>query len=214
MLSQLKNPDGTPVTITDQMLTQSTIRSEVAMSTGATTFHIPITVNDAQNGQNSQFNTMRLLTLQDLFVVTELSVQVAKPTSATDAAFEIFTYPTLETFTANANAAILGAFNNGYISYTNNNRVITPYWDLKRHLKTPVTQYQLHTGFATGTATFDAQDGSTDGFYPVEPGWVLSGGANMQMNINLPAAMANVDANSRFIVQARGILLQNLSGIR
>ena len=214
IIAGLKRPDGSPVQITDQMLTQSTLRSEILMSTGSTQFHIPITVNDAQNGQ-AAFITENRLNLQDLFCVTELFVGCAKPTGANDGSFEVFPYPTLAEFTANANSAILGAFNNGSISYTNNNRVVTPYWDLKRHLKTSLQQYQLHPGYAANANAYaDSQDGASDGYYPVEPGWILSGGSNMQMTLNLPAAMANVDANSRFIVMFRGILLQNLSGIR
>ena len=50
------------------VLSQSYIRSEVAMSTSTTSYQIPILVNST--GANTNFATNNLLQLQDAFVVS------------------------------------------------------------------------------------------------------------------------------------------------
>src|ERR1700694_1822773 len=93
-------------------LTQSFLRSEVLMSTSQSRLHLPVLVTDAQNG--NAFNTERRLQLTDVFVVSSLNVQVAKPASSTDPAYDTFNFADLSVFTTSGvPAAIKGAYSNG-----------------------------------------------------------------------------------------------------
>jgi hypothetical protein len=201
-------------TVNDQMFTQSTIRGEVVLTATATQFHIPISVNDPLQGQN-QFNTERRLGLQDLFGVTSMAVFIALPSGSADASYDLFTYPTLEKFSGAQSNALRGFYANGYMKYTNNGTIVTPYWDLKQHYKVPNQQFNAVPYYAANTTGYiDEVMGTVDGFIPVSPSWVFSGASNMDMNVNIPANMASVAANTRLVVLFRGILFQNLSGVR
>jgi hypothetical protein len=65
-----------------------------------------------------------------------------------------------------------------------------------------------------GTTTIDQQDGSSSGFYPIEPGWVLVGSKNNILTVSLPNAMAAVETNSRAILILRGHTAQNVTPVR
>jgi len=203
-------------TVDDQMITQATLRSEVLLNTSSTNFHVPVNQNDSITG-SSQYNTENRLGLQDLFVVSSIAVLVAKPASGTDGAFRAYTYPSAQVFSgAGTAAALYGAFSNGYIRYENNGQLVLPYWDLLRHLKVPNQQYfdKPYYSAANTQSYNDEQNGEVDGFEVVQPGFVLSGASKVNMNIVLPTALAAVEANSRIIVLQRGLILQNLSGVR
>jgi len=78
------------------VLSQSYIRSEVAMSTSTTSYQIPILTNST--GANTNFPTNQLLQLQDAFVVASIGVFVSAPAASTTTAFPLFTYPNAVTF--------------------------------------------------------------------------------------------------------------------
>lgn len=203
-------------TVNDQMITQATLRSEVLLNTTQTTFHIPVNQNDSVTGSN-QYITEKRLGIQDLFVVTSIMVGVAKPSSTTDGLFRVYNYPSIQQFSAaNEQSSLLGLFSNGYMRYENNGQVVIPYWDLLRHLKLPNQQFFDKPYYsASNTQQYlDEQNGSVDGFEPVQPGFVLSGASNINMNIILPSALTATPATSRLVVMQRGLLLQNLSGVR
>ena len=193
------------------VLSQSVIRSEVAMSLTLANYHVPILNNDTQNG--AQFNTEIRLDLQDVFVVSQLGLFVAKPSSAADAGFEIFPYPTLKQFsTAGTSAALLGAYSNGQFQLIVDNKQILPQWDLFRHLRVPNQQSVTNAYYTTsGITLLDEVDGASDGFYPVEPNFILSGNSKFSWSIVLPQALAAIEANSRFVVLIRGIKAQNVT---
>jgi len=65
-------------------ITQSYLRSEVALSTSSANYHIPVLVNDTQNGA-VRINERRL-NLQDIFVATEWSVTFGIGSATTTAA--------------------------------------------------------------------------------------------------------------------------------
>ena len=72
------------------VLSQSYIRSEVAMSTSTTSYQIPILVNSVGG---SNFATNNLLNLQDAFVVSSIGVFLSIPAASTTTAFPLYTYP-------------------------------------------------------------------------------------------------------------------------
>lgn len=198
-------------------LTQSFIRSEVAMATTQSRLHLPVLVTDAQNG--NAFNTERRLQLTDVFIVSSLNVQVAKPSSATATNFDTFNFGDPGVFsTANCASSILGAYKNGFLSMIVDNDQMLPAWDLEQHYKSPATQATTnpllaYAGATTTISNINAVDGSNDGIVPCEPNFILTGNSNIDFSLNLIGAMAAVEASSRWIIRLRGVLAQNCSKV-
>lgn len=197
--------------VNQAVLSQSYLRSEIAMSTSTTSYHVPVLVNDTQNG--NAFATENRLNLQDAFVVSSIGIFVAAPAASTTTAFPYFTYPNAQTFSTVGAAAALYNLYNGSLSITINNRQIVPSWDIYRHLYVPQTQQATATG--TNTA-IDQNDASEFGYYPVEPNLVLVGSKNNQISLNLPSAIGTLQASTapRIVVIFRGILGQNITPVR
>lgn len=197
--------------VNQAVLSQSYLRSEVAMSTSTTSYHIPVLVNDTQNG--NAFATENRLNLQDAFVVSSIGIFVSAPAASTTTAFPYFTYPNAQTFSTVGAATALYNLYNGSMSITVNNRQIVPAWDIYRHLYVPQTQQASATG--TNTA-IDQNDAAEYGYYPVEPNLVLVGSKNNQISLNLPSAIGTLQASTapRIVVIFRGILGQNITPVR
>jgi hypothetical protein len=191
------------------VLSQSYIRSEVALSASTTSYHIPVLVNDTQQSA-SAFNTENRLQLQDAFVVSSIGIFVAAPGSATDTEFKLYSYNNAVTFSGAGEADALLSLYNGNLSWVVNNRQIIPSWPVMNHFVVPQTQEDTQAG---GNSGFDQFDSET-GFFPMEPNAVLVGSKNNQISINLPSALAAVKASSRLVVIFRGILAQNVTPVR
>ena len=196
--------------VNQAVLSQSYIRSEVAMSTTVTNYHIPVLVNDSQNG--SAFLTENRLNLQDAFVISSIGIFVAKPAASTTTAFPLYTYPNASAFSTSGAADALYNLYNGQMNVVVNNRQIVPSWDLYRHLYAPQTQQ----GAASTATTIDQNDASEFGYYPCEPNIVLVGSKNNQISLQLPAAIGTLQASTapRIVVIFRGILAQNVTPVR
>jgi len=192
------------------VLSQSYIRSEVAMSTSTTSYQIPILVNSVGAGTN--FATNNLLNLQDAFVVSSIGVFVAIPAASTTTAFPLYTYPNATAISTVGAAAALYNLYNGKLSVVVNNRQILPSWDLYRHLYVPQTQQ----GAAATATTIDQNDATEFGYYPVEPNIVLVGSKNNVISLELPGAISTLQATTapRIVVIMRGILAQNVTPVR
>ena len=192
------------------VLSQSYIRSEVAMSTSTTSYQVPILVNST--GSNTNFATNNLLNLQDAFVVSSIGVFVAIPAASTTTAFPLYTYPNASAFTTSGASAALYNLYNGKLSVVVNNRQIVPSWDLYRHLYVPQTQQ----GAAATATTIDQNDATEFGYYPVEPNIVLVGSKNNVISLELPGAISTLQAGvaPRIVVIMRGILAQNVTPVR
>lgn len=192
------------------VLSQSYIRSEVAMSTSTTSYQVPILVNST--GSNTNFATNNLLNLQDAFVVSSIGVFVAIPAASTTTAFPLYTYPNASAFTTSGASAALYNLYNGKLSVVVNNRQIVPSWDLYRHLYVPQTQQ----GAAATATTIDQNDATEFGYYPVEPNIVLVGSKNNVISLELPGAISTLQASvaPRIVVIMRGILAQNVTPVR
>ena len=190
-------------------LTQSYLRSEVALSTSIANYHLPVLVNDTQNGA-SRIN-QKSLNLQDIFVLTDLAVYIGVG-SATSTKAQLYSYPNSSIFTA-ATDDDLWSIYNGYLNLTINNEQVLPAWDVLRHYFAPQTQGGV--GITAQTVfPVDQFDASNDGFYPVEPGIVMNGAANINFQLTANGAPASVLANSFICVIQRGILCQNVTTVK
>lgn len=205
--------DAAGLSTSATVLSQSFLRSEVAMSTSTTSYHIPILVNDNQNGATSSYNTSSLLALQDAFVVSSIFIGWANPTSATDAAFIPQSYPNAQIAGTQAIATALQAIYSSNLQVTVNNRQILTGWDTLRHYYVPQTQQVAAASLTTGISQADL---SENGFYPVEPNLVFVGSKNNQVTLNFPQALSAVPASTfgRLVVIFRGILAQNATSVR
>ena len=190
------------------VLSQSYIRSEVAMSTSTTSYQIPILVNSATNN----FATNNLLNLQDGFVVSSIGIFVSIPATSTTTAFRLYTYPNTTAFSTAGAATALYNLYNGKMSVVINNRQILPSWDILRHLYVPQTQQDV----LAPTTKQDQNDATEFGYYPVEPNLVLVGSKNNVINLELPGAISVLEAGTapRIVVIMRGILAQNVTPVR
>ena len=190
-------------------LTQSYLRSEVALSTSIANYHLPVLVNDTQNGA-SRIN-QKSLNLQDIFVLTDLAVYIGVG-SATSTKAQLYSYPNSSIFTS-ATDDDLWSIYNGYLNLTINNEQVLPAWDVLRHYFAPQTQGGV--GITAQTVfPVDQFDASNDGFYPVEPGIVMNGAANINFQLTANGAPATVLADSFIAVVQRGILCQNVTTVK
>jgi len=187
--------------------TQSFLRSEVLLTTSSASYSVPILVN--QNTSNANVR-LSLLNLQDLFVVSELSVFLVSGAN-TNGAAPFYEYPDPTAFSTGA-AQLMNVYN-GSMSIIANNQQILPKWDILKHYFVPQTQKGVGVTAQT-VFPINQVDGSEDTVYPVEPNIVINGAANYQINLNLPAAPTTLDSNTYVAFLFRGILLQNCTSIK
>jgi len=215
LMASLKNADGSLMfrNLQNAILVQSTLRGEIQLNTSNTSYNVPVLQNSQGAGVNAATPTSNLLSLQDAFVCTSISVQIAKKASLTDTAFGTYTYAPASVFsTAGTATAAIGMFSNGYLKYTNNQQVVAPYWDLRRHYNVPFQQPATAAYYTGSNINYiGSVDASTDGFYPVQPGWFFNGSGNVQLTLNLPGALAAVETYEFAILYFAGFLLQNAS---
>ena len=192
------------------VLSQSYIRSEVAMSTSTTSYQIPVLINST--GANTNFATNQLLQLQDAFVVSSIGIFAAIPATSTTTAFRLYTYPNTTAFSTAGAANALYNLYNGKMSVVINNRQIMPAWDIYKHLYVPQTQQDV----LAPTTKQDQNDASEFGYYPVEPNIVLVGSKNNVISLELPGAISVLEAGTapRIVVIMKGILAQNSTSVR
>jgi len=205
--------DAAGLSTSATVLSQSYLRTEVAMSTSTTSYHIPILVNDNQNGATSAYNTSNLLNLQDAFVVSSIFIGWANPTSVTDTAFIPQSYPNAQIAGTQAIATALQGIYSSNLTVNINNKQILTGWDTLRHYYVPQTQQVAVASLTSGISQADL---SENGFYPVEPNLVFVGSKNNQVTLNLPAALSAVPTSTygRIVLIFRGILAQNCTSVR
>jgi hypothetical protein len=195
------------------VLSQSYLRSELALSTSKTQYQFPILINDSSQG--SITNTSFLLNLQDCFYISAIGVYFAKPSSSTDTTFQLVTYPNASIFSTSNTASSLYSFYNGNMQMTINNRQVVSGIDIYRFYNVPQVQTTANADYTTSGINYkDQQDGSSSALYPIEPGIVLSGSKQNVITINLPAALAAVETNSRVVLYMTGHLAQNVTSVR
>lgn len=189
------------------ILSQSYLRLERVAATGVTNYQFGVLVNDQPGGSTIRPNEVRL-NLQDSFFVSSIQLFTYNTTNATDTDAVLRTYPDRFVYTTAGAAQALYQLYNGQLSLTVNNRVITPTWDLMRHLVVPQTQQ--NATLASGV-NIDQFEGGTYGEYACEPNWVLIGSKNNNLTINLPNAISTLQASSTTVIclVLRGVLAQN-----
>lgn len=198
------------------VLTQSELRSEIPLNTTTTQYRVPILVNDNPYQQGT-FLSEKRLNLQDAFVVGTFGLFLAVPSGATDYTFPLFTYPSLPIATGAAGFTIpqglaMGALYNGYMSLNVSQKTLMTYWDLWKHYKVNQTQQGVIVTAQT-VLPLNQTDGTTDGFYPVEPNLLHIGSTNIVMTLNLPEAISALPANTRVVIIQRGVLAQNVTSV-
>jgi len=197
------------------VLSQSYLRLEVALSTTITSYQFPVLVNDVSSSNTTSFNTEQRLNLQDAFVVSQMGLFFAVPSSSTSNSFPLYTYANPYGFSSANTGASINNWYNSSLSLTVNNRQIVPAYDLYRHKYVPQQQQASGAYYTSSGINFvDQQDGSSDGFYPIEPSWVLVGSKQNVLTVQLNQAMTAVEANSRAIIIFRGHLGQNVTPVR
>jgi hypothetical protein len=196
------------------VLSQSFLRLEISLSITKTLYQFPILVNDNTNG--AQKNTETRLNLQDAFICSSLGLFFAAPAAATDSNFPLFSYPDPRTFTTANAASSLYQFYNSSMNITINNRQVVPAFDCLRFLQVPNQQSATNAYYATTGPTFLNEFNEGTGFVPIEPGWTFVGSKNNVLQIQLPNAMAAVQAatDSRVVLIMRGHLAQNVTPVR
>jgi hypothetical protein len=196
--------------VSQAVLTQSYVRSEVAISASVTNYRLPIVVTD---NSSTIFNTERRVNLQDVHVVSSLFIGLAAPSSSTDAAFPVCSYPSIGAGFSAAEADAALTLYNGFLSIQVNNQNVLPAYDILRSYYVPQTQGGV--GITAQTIfPIDQWDAGDNGFYPIEPNLLLNGGANIVASIVLPAAIATVKSNSRIVAIFRTILCQNVTSVK
>jgi len=149
---------GLGYSVDQAVLTQSYLRSEVALSTSIANYHLPVLVNDTQNGA-VRVNEKRL-NLQDIFVASEISVLIGVGAS-TNTKAALYTYPNGVIFTSATDDDLLSIYN-GSLNLTINNQQVLPAWDVYRHYCVPQTQGGV--GITAQTIfPVDQNDGAADG---------------------------------------------------
>lgn len=194
------------------ILSQSYLRLEVKATSTKTAYQFGVLVNDAPAGATTR-PTENRLNLQDAFYTSSVQMFVSKVASETATDMTLASYPNIRNFgtVATDNSGLYQLYN-GYLSLTVNNRVITPSWDLYRHLSIPQTQ-QTGTLPATAASTvaYDQFEGLSSGSCACEPNWVLIGSKNNNLSLNLPAAITTVTNFTYIVLILRGVLAQNVT---
>ena len=195
------------------VLTPSFLRSEVLLSTSSASYHVPVLVNDNQNGTPTVRESR--LALQDLFIVAGIQIILTSGASTSGSA-KSYTYPNLTAFSTGA--AQLYNLYNGYFNIQVNNQNVLPKWSILQHLDVQRTQQNTNFNSATATSpaqyTIDSANFDTDSFIVCEPNIVLNGASNINANIVLPAAPSALDANTYVSVNWYGILAQNCTSVK
>ena len=195
------------------VLTPSFLRSEVLLSTSAASYHVPVLINDNQNGTPTVRE--QRLALQDLFIVSSIQILLTSGSSTTGSA-KSYTYPNLTAFPTGA-AQLYNVYN-GYFNIQVNNQNVLPKWSLLQHLDIPQTQQNTNFNAATATspAQYSIDQVSMDqyGLQVCEPNIVLNGASNINASIVLPAAPSAVDANTYVATLWYGILAQNCTSVK
>jgi hypothetical protein len=195
------------------VLTPSFLRSEFLLTTSSAAYHVPVLINDNQNGTPTVRE--QRLALQDLFIVSSIQILLTSGSSTTGSARN-YTYPNLTAFPTGA--AQLYNLYNGYFNIQVNNQNVLPKWSVLQHLDVP--QEQQNTNFNVASVTSPAQfsidqaDMSTYSWQVCEPNLVLNGASNINASIILPAAPSAVDANTYVATLWYGILAQNCISVK
>ena len=195
------------------VLTPSFLRSEVLLTTSSAQYHVPVLVNDNQNGTPTVRE--QRLALQDLFIVAQIQFLLVSGSSTTGSA-KNYTYPNLTAFSTGA-AQLYNVYN-GYFNIQVNNQNVLPKWSMLQHLDIPQTQQNTNFNAATATSpsqyTIDQVSMDQFALQVCEPNIVLNGASNINASIVLPAAPSTLDSNTYVACLWYGVLAQNCTSVK
>lgn len=208
------------------VLSSGYLQTSVELSQTSTQYTFPVLANSASAQSILQAPTDQRLQLQDAFFVSSMGFFLQIPTTTDGVTISqykdmLLTFPS-GYFYPDFNILIMRALWNAYISITVNQEIVIPFWDTQRHLKINQTQYPTtNGGFPINAffAPFDEVDGSTDGYYPVEPNIILWGSGNNVINFNLPQSLNTTGVawtgsyKPRIVLKFRGVLAQNCTTV-
>lgn len=230
---RLLAPDGpfklTPAQIRNRVIcSQSFLRLEATLQRNVTDYKFPVTITQQHTNGTPVSITEQRLQLQDSFFASHIGYfLVVDRTADLNTGFKntLLTYPTGRNQAFN-NSYITGPLRllwDGKLQLTVMNRVQCPAWDTFRHLYVPETQSPYYQGVPpSGVIASDEQDGSMDGFYPIEPLWTLIGSKNNDLTLSLPENPgASIEAggsgaftgNYKLVIILRGVLAQNSTDV-
>lgn len=191
-------------------LTQSALRLENLIATNRTNYVFAVLVNAVNNSSNTVFNTEIRLNQQDSFITSSLRFYIGEPSSAVDATWVDYTYPSPVVFSTAGEAAALETLYKGQLKITVNNVVVLPTMSLSRFRFVPFAQKATAAANQNGIGD-DSIDSSSDGLTMIEPNVILVGSKNSIVEINLPAAVGTIAAAgfTRMGLEFRGLLAQN-----
>lgn len=220
-------------------ITQGYLWTEATLLPSRQVIQFPL-IDTQQVASSPVTPTMRLLTMQDSFMISTLSyflMQYAYDETQQNPIFDIDTItwaPITYVSTWNNNDTEVNfapgcamLWIGAYLSLEVNKKMLIPYWDCYRHYKAPMAQ--ATPSFPNPSdympRTKNQHDGSTDGFYPVEPNVVIGGGRGNILKLNLAANIPSTIApfsqegyGAGFVIKAvvcvRGILMQNSTSVK
>ena len=190
-------------------LSQSYLRAETSLSTTST---IPFNLQSAN--VPSPVVTEKLLNLNDLFVITHVSVgaRFISGTSLTNQKqlnAEVINYYDQNTFTEATYGPNIASLWNSNLSWIINRKEYVPALSMRNFLFAPITQTAANSGYATGPKTTNAWNSPFTSFLPFEP-TVISGRDTLNININLNSSVQFTAANTVYAtMEVRGYLVVN-----
>jgi hypothetical protein len=193
--------------------TASDLRSIVQVVGGKTQYTFPIIVGD----DTANYPEAILLNRADAFTAIEMGLFIAKKSSATDVAYDIFSYPNSVEFGSETDA-FRTLFNNSTINATINNVQYLQNFSTQRFRTTGTTQQGLGYGAASATpavaSTVVDEFNSGFGFTAIVPTLQLSGTSKIDLTVNLPAGLTAAGSGQYVIILAlRGFLSLGASNL-
>ena len=190
-------------------LSQSYLRAETSLTTTST---IPFNLQSANVA--APLVTEKLLNLNDVFVITNVSVgaRFISGTTLTNQKqlnAEVINYYDKNTF----NEAVVGinitSLWNSNLSWIINRREYVPALSMRNFLFAPITQTAANAQYAAGASTQNAWNGPFTSFLPFEP-TVISGRDTLNINVNLNSSVIFTSANTVYAtLEVRGYLVTN-----
>ena len=190
-------------------LSQSYLRAETSLTTTST---IPFNLQSANVA--APLVTEKLLNLNDVFVITNVSVgaRFISGTTLTNQKqlnAEVINYYDSNTFTEATVGANIASLWNSNLSWIINRREYVPALSVRNFLFAPISQTATNAGYATGPKQTNAWNGPFTSFLPFEP-TVISGRDTLNINVNLNSSVVFTSANTVYAtLEVRGYLVTN-----
>jgi len=194
-------------------LSQSYLRAETSLTTTST---IPFNLQSANVA--APLVTEKLLNLNDVFVITNVSVGArfisgnTTPTNQKQLNAEVINYYDKNTFTETTFGANIASLWNSNLSWIINRREYVPALSMRNFLFAPITQTATNSFYSTGPATTNAWNSPFTSFLPFEP-TVISGRDTLNINVNLGSSVqftATTFTNTVYAtLEVRGYLVTN-----